>query len=141
MRAARVSGGTRLGLAPGTFDAAFERSALAAVSLAVLAVMPVMVAHRMAARGAIRNLNLFHGTLLWDDRGALVRRGDGFSLREAGSMGDRKSGGTRSCYNKSGSPKSAFRTKKLAERAIPRTSVRLAPYACTEHGWHLGHRP
>ncbi len=33
----------------------------------------------------------------------------------------------------------AFATKKLAERAIPRTSVKLRPYACTEHGWHLGH--
>jgi hypothetical protein len=52
----------------------------------------------------------------------------------------RKSGGARSCYNKNGSPKAAFATKKLAERAIPRTSVRLAPYACPLHGWHLGHR-
>jgi hypothetical protein len=51
----------------------------------------------------------------------------------------RKSGGARSCYNKNGSPKSAFKTKKLAERAIPRTSVGLAAYACPEHGWHLGH--
>jgi len=52
----------------------------------------------------------------------------------------RKSGGARSCYNKNGSPKAAFATKKLAERAIPRTSVRLAPYVCALHGWHLGHR-
>jgi hypothetical protein len=52
----------------------------------------------------------------------------------------RKSGGTRSCYNKTGAPKKAFATKALAERAIPRTSVNLAPYACPEHGWHLGHR-
>jgi hypothetical protein len=51
----------------------------------------------------------------------------------------RKSGGARSCYNKNGSPKSAFATKKLAERAIPRTSTGLAAYACREHGWHLGH--
>ena len=52
----------------------------------------------------------------------------------------RKRGGSRSCYNKNGSPKTAFATKKLAERAIPATSVRLAPYACPKHGWHLGHR-
>jgi hypothetical protein len=52
----------------------------------------------------------------------------------------RKSGGVRSCYNKNGSPKRAFATKKLAERAIPRTSVNLGVYACAEHGWHLGHR-
>ena len=52
----------------------------------------------------------------------------------------RKRGGARSCYNKNGAPKSAFATKKLAERAIPKTSVRLAPYACELHGWHLGHR-
>jgi hypothetical protein len=52
----------------------------------------------------------------------------------------RKSGGPRSCYNKNGSPKAAFSTKKLAERAIPRTAKGLAPYACETHGWHLGHR-
>ena len=52
----------------------------------------------------------------------------------------RKSGGPRSCYNKNGSPKAAFATKKLAERAIPRTTKGLAPYACDAHGWHLGHR-
>jgi hypothetical protein len=51
----------------------------------------------------------------------------------------RKSGGARSCFNKNGSPKSAFKTKKLAERAIPRTSTGLAAYACPDHGWHLGH--
>lgn len=51
----------------------------------------------------------------------------------------RKSGGRRTCFNKSGAPKAAFATKKLAERAIPRTSVRLRPYACEAHGWHLGH--
>jgi len=51
----------------------------------------------------------------------------------------RRSGGSRSCYNKNGSPKAAFATKKLAERAIPRTSVRLAAYQCPKHGWHLGH--
>lgn len=51
----------------------------------------------------------------------------------------RKTGGARGCYNKTGSPKAAFTTKKLAERAIPRTSVGLAPYACAKHGWHLGH--
>jgi hypothetical protein len=52
----------------------------------------------------------------------------------------RKRGGSRSCFNKNGSPKAAFATKKLAERAIPRTSAGLAPYACAKHGWHLGHR-
>jgi hypothetical protein len=52
----------------------------------------------------------------------------------------RKHGGSRSCRNKNGSPKAAFSTKKSAERAIPGTSVRLAPYACPKHGWHLGHR-
>jgi hypothetical protein len=52
----------------------------------------------------------------------------------------RRSGGSRSCYNKNGSPKAAFSTKKLAERAIPPTALRLAPYACPKHGWHLGHR-
>jgi hypothetical protein len=51
----------------------------------------------------------------------------------------RKSGGRRLCFNKSGAPKAACATKKLAERAIPRTSVGLRPYACNEHGWHLGH--
>ncbi|MFY9781232.1 MAG: hypothetical protein WAJ85_12085 [Candidatus Baltobacteraceae bacterium] len=52
----------------------------------------------------------------------------------------RKSGGSRSCFNKNGSPKAAFATKKLAERAIPPTSVGLAPYPCANHGWHIGHR-
>ena len=52
----------------------------------------------------------------------------------------RKRGGSRSCFNKSGAPKAAFATKKLAERAIPRTSVGLMPYPCDKHGWHLGHR-
>jgi hypothetical protein len=51
----------------------------------------------------------------------------------------RKHGGSRSCRNKTGSPKAAFATKKLAERAIPRTSVGLKPYPCLKHGWHLGH--
>ncbi len=51
----------------------------------------------------------------------------------------RKRGGPRTCYSKNGAPKAAFATKKLAERAIPRTSVGLRPYACKEHGWHLGH--
>jgi hypothetical protein len=54
-------------------------------------------------------------------------------------MGERKSGGPRSCYKKTGAPKAAFKTRKDAERAIPRTSVGLRPYACPEHGWHLGH--
>ena len=54
--------------------------------------------------------------------------------------GVRKSGGPRGCYNKNGKPKTAFTTKKAAEKAIPKTSVRLAPYACELHGWHLGHR-
>lgn len=52
----------------------------------------------------------------------------------------RKKGGTRTCYNKNGAPKKAFATKKLAERAIPKTSVNLGVYACADHGWHLGHR-
>jgi hypothetical protein len=51
----------------------------------------------------------------------------------------RKAGGERSCYNKTGSPKASFATKKLAERAIPRTSVKLRAYKCEKHGWHLGH--
>jgi len=52
----------------------------------------------------------------------------------------RKSGGPRSCYNKTGKPKAAFATKKQAEKAIPKSTVRLAPYECEKHGWHLGHR-
>jgi hypothetical protein len=52
---------------------------------------------------------------------------------------ERKSGGKRTCYNKSGAPKATFTTKKLAERAIPKTSVGLRPYPCEKHGWHLGH--
>jgi len=52
----------------------------------------------------------------------------------------RKTGGARTCYKKNGAPKVAFATKKLAENAIPRTAVGLAPYACSKHGWHLGHR-
>jgi hypothetical protein len=51
----------------------------------------------------------------------------------------RKSGGARSCFNKTGSPKAAFATKKLAERAIPAKSAGLRPYLCEVHGWHLGH--
>jgi hypothetical protein len=51
----------------------------------------------------------------------------------------RKRGGARSCFSKNGAPKASFATKKLAERAIPRTSVGLRPYACSKHGWHLGH--
>ena len=51
----------------------------------------------------------------------------------------RKSGGARTCYKKSGAPKAAFTTKKAAERAIPKTSKGLGAYACTAHGWHLGH--
>jgi hypothetical protein len=51
----------------------------------------------------------------------------------------RKTGGARSCYNKSGAPKASFTTKKLAERAIPRESTGLRPYKCEKHGWHLGH--
>jgi hypothetical protein len=46
----------------------------------------------------------------------------------------RKRGGTRSCYNKSGAPKAAFATKKLAERAIPPTTRGLRPYPCEKHG-------
>jgi len=56
-----------------------------------------------------------------------------------GENAPRKSGGVRGCFNKTGSPKAAFATKKLAERAVPRTSVGLRPYACPAHGWHLGH--
>jgi len=48
-------------------------------------------------------------------------------------------GGVRSCYARTGAPKAAFATKKLAERAIPRTSIGLAAYPCDRHGWHLGH--
>jgi hypothetical protein len=51
----------------------------------------------------------------------------------------RKRGGSRSCFNKTGSPKASYATKKLAERAITRSSVGLRPYACAQHGWHLGH--
>jgi hypothetical protein len=52
---------------------------------------------------------------------------------------ERKSGGARTCYSKNGAPKAAFATKKLAERAIPKTSTGLHAYACPKHGWHLGH--
>jgi hypothetical protein len=51
----------------------------------------------------------------------------------------RKAGGPRSCYKNNGAPKTAFATKKEAERAIPRTSTGLKPYRCETHGWHLGH--
>jgi hypothetical protein len=51
----------------------------------------------------------------------------------------RKTSGVRSCYSKNGAPKSAFATKKLAERAIPRTTKGLHAYPCPAHGWHLGH--
>jgi hypothetical protein len=51
----------------------------------------------------------------------------------------RKTGGPRSCYKRNGAPKAAFATAKLAERAIPATSTGLRPYACANHGWHLGH--
>jgi hypothetical protein len=54
-------------------------------------------------------------------------------------MTRRKSGGPRSCYTRTGAPKTAFETKKAAERAIPRTTQRLRPYRCLAHGWHLGH--
>jgi hypothetical protein len=54
-------------------------------------------------------------------------------------MGVRKIGGPRSCHKKNGAPKAAFKTRKEAERAIPRTSIGLQPYQCPEHGWHLGH--
>jgi len=52
---------------------------------------------------------------------------------------ERKSGGPRSCYKKNGAPKTAFKTRKEAEKAIPRTSTGLRPYECPVHGWHLGH--
>lgn len=51
----------------------------------------------------------------------------------------RKSGGARSCYTRTGAPKTAFETKKAAERAIPPKARRLHPYPCSQHGWHLGH--
>ncbi len=51
----------------------------------------------------------------------------------------RKRGGPRTCYGKNGKPKASFATKKLAEKAIPRSSAGLAAYRCDEHGWHLGH--
>ncbi len=51
----------------------------------------------------------------------------------------RKTGGPRSCYKKNGAPKTAFATKKQAEKAIPSTSKGLHAYACPLHGWHLGH--
>lgn len=54
-------------------------------------------------------------------------------------MSERKAGGPRSCFKNNGAPKAAFATKKLAERAIPKTSKRLRPYPCSKHGWHLGH--
>jgi len=72
-----------------------------------------------------------------------VRKHDESPQHSAGSRflsaPERRAGGQRSCYNKNGSPKARFTTKKLAERAIPKTSVRLRPYACSLHGWHLGH--
>ena len=51
----------------------------------------------------------------------------------------RKSGGPRSCFKRSGAPKASFSSRRAAEKAIPNTSVRLRPYACDKHGWHLGH--
>jgi hypothetical protein len=51
----------------------------------------------------------------------------------------RKTGGPRSCYKKNGAPKTAFATKKRAEKAIPSTSKGFHAYACPLHGWHLGH--
>jgi hypothetical protein len=52
---------------------------------------------------------------------------------------ERKRGGARSCFTRNGAPKTAFETKKAAERAIPRRTEGLKPYRCPEHGWHLGH--
>jgi hypothetical protein len=52
---------------------------------------------------------------------------------------DRKTGGSRSCYKRTGAPKAAFETKKEAERAIASTTRGLHPYRCPLHGWHLGH--
>jgi hypothetical protein len=51
----------------------------------------------------------------------------------------RKSAGTRSCFSRTGAPKAAFATRKLAERAIPAASKGLHAYPCPVHGWHLGH--
>jgi hypothetical protein len=51
----------------------------------------------------------------------------------------RKIGGPRSCYKRNGAPKAAFKTRKEAEGAIPRTTRGLKPYRCEQHGWHLGH--
>jgi hypothetical protein len=47
--------------------------------------------------------------------------------------------GERSCYKANGAPKAAFKTKKAAEKAIPKTTRGLGAYRCAEHGWHLGH--
>ena len=47
--------------------------------------------------------------------------------------------GGRSCYNANGAPKSAFASKRAAEKAIPKTARGLHPYRCADHGWHLGH--
>jgi hypothetical protein len=51
----------------------------------------------------------------------------------------RKTGGPRTCFKRTGAPKACFATRKEAERAIPSTTVRLKPYPCAKHGWHLGH--
>jgi hypothetical protein len=56
-----------------------------------------------------------------------------------GAGSPRKIGGPRSCYKKSGGPKAAFATAKLADRAIPRSATGLRSYPCAKHGWHLGH--
>jgi hypothetical protein len=53
MRAARD-------LSARAFDAAFERRALDAIALAILAMMTVMTAHGMSARRTVRDFNLFH---------------------------------------------------------------------------------
>lgn len=60
-------------------------------------------------------------------------------VEAAGLTAPRKTGGPRSCYKQNGAPKSAFATKKVAERAIPSTAKGLRAYRCSDHGWHLGH--
>ncbi len=45
----------------------------------------------------------------------------------------------RSCFNANGAPKAAFKTKREAQKRIPKTTRGLEPYRCPDHGWHLGH--
>lgn len=45
---------------------------------------------------------------------------------------------TRRCYNRDGSPKIAYRTRRRANKA--RLKYQHA-YACPLHGWHLSSQP